>query len=365
MFFIIYHYYHYKQNNPKHHNYEWLKFITFPYHLKTLPSFNVSSLSLNGGSLDNVLEEARNFKLREDTDEYKNQIIQNIINGIEGYKKIKNLNIKDEDIIFIGQGYQNVVVRIGKNGPLLRITKYIKPFMFRQFHHVFNLLRKFNGKSGFLTPSFFRFEEGEKQYIIWEIRELKQINNYNYEKILECVKSVLTFFNHPDIDLSYIDFKYENIMEDPSNGKYIIADFDIYKAYDIRNKFKDQENIKAISTNDLQEYNGHVINYCNDQEFVGIKVLLTYFDNENGIVNFDSLDSKYDPKLMNPSLFARIFILKVKQDIAAYGSGSTNPLENNSTKYNELITITDYVINEMTNMKSTDPNDVLSFNDQN
>lgn len=360
--FIIYYYHHLKQNNSEYHNYEWLKLITFPYHHK-MSSFNTSSLSLNGGSLDDVLEEVRNGKLREDTDEYKNQIIQNIINGIEGYKKIKNLNIKDEDIIFVGQGYQNVVVRIGKNSPLLRIAKYIRPFMFRQFHRVFNILRKFNGKSGFLTPSFFRFEEGEKQYIIWEIKELKQINNYNYDKILECVKSALTFLNHPDVDLSYIDFKYENIMEDPSNGKYIIADFDIYKAFDVRNKFKDQENIKAISINDLQEYNGRVINYCSDQEFVGIKVLLTYFDNVNGIVNFDSLDSKYNPKLMSPSLFARAFMLKVKQDMSMSDSGSTDSLESNSTKYNELITITDYVINEMINMKSTNPNDVLSFNE--
>lgn len=345
IFFVIF-----KYPNSCGTKYRWLNLITFPELNQMLLPL---SAAMTGGSKDEVLEKVQKDKLRENTNEYKKQIIQNIINGIEGYKKAKGINVSDSDIEFVGQGFQNVVVRMGKNGPLLRVAKFIKPFMFRQFHHTFNLLRKYNGKTGFLTPSFFKFDESEKQYIIWEVKELKPIIKFERAKIMECMKNALTFLNQPDVDLSYIDFKYENLMIDPSNNKYVIADFDLYKAYDVRNKFRKDGDIKAISINDLQEYNGQIINYCDNQEFVSNKVLLTYFDNENGTILLDSLDSKYDPTMLNPSLFARIFMLKVKQDEES----------NIPPKYDELITITDEVITEMANMKSTKVIDVLSFGD--
>lgn len=303
----------------------------------------LNSPGMSGGALSDVIEKIQSDKLRSGDDEYKDVVKRNVMNGIEAFKEVRHIDVKDEDIEYVGQGFQNVVVRLGRDGPLLRVAKYIKPFMFKQFQYTFNMLRKHD--SGFLTPSFFRYGDGDKQFIVWEIKELKEVKKFDYDKLKNCTMKVLKFLNRSDVGLSYIDFKCENVMMD-DDGEYLNADFDLYAAFDVRNNMKNEK--KALSVDELKkEMVGKTVNYCGDQSFVK-KVLLTYFKNGgDGEIDFNSLDEKkYNPKVLYPSLFARLFMLKMELE----------PEEHDS-----VVTVTEDIIDKMVNMKSTDPSEVLSW----
>lgn len=281
-----------------------------------------------GGSIDDVVDEVQKNKLRENAD--ANTIIQNVTNGINAYQRFKNIHVDDNDIEFIGQGFQNVVVRMGSNGPLVRVAKYIRPFMFKQFQYTFNMLRKYKD-NGFLIPTWYRYEDGNKPFIIWEIKELEPIKEIDYGKMYECVLKNLEFINNKDIGLTYIDFKFENVMMDSETGKYLNTDFDMYKKFDIRDKLDDV-------TPDLNEYMGKTIDYCSDQMFA--KKIAKRM-----------VGDKYDGNVLFPSVFARIFMLKLKMDLKM---GNTNARDSR-------IMVTDEFVKQLLAMKSTEPVDVLTF----
>ena len=339
------------------------------------------NLSLSGGTTADIIEKATTNKLRQDDEKYIESVKLHIKNALNDYiKRINKTSIKDTDITFISQGFNNIIVRVGSYG-LLRIRKFILQHMFTHDRILTQQLQYYarNNKLNVLVPSKYSYNSStpSKWFIYWDIEELKPIEKYDYDKFKNCMYTIAEFINRPNNTFTYVDFKYENFMLN-SNDEYILADFDFVMAGDIRTKLA---KIKAKPVNDemIKDYIGKRVKYYKDYNIIELLFAASYFEtkrvnsktnktknDENDTNNIyienntktkeievidyeNGLDiSKYDPKILVCALAIRMFMLHMKYDI-----------EHN--EINDDFMITDEVIKIMQNMKSTKTDDIFDF----
>ena len=304
---------------------------------------------LAGGSMDDVLTKVQTEKLRNNgKDAYRAAVVRAVRNGVNAYRRETRIDVADEDIEFIGQGYQNVVVRFGKDGPLVRIAKNIRPQHFDQFKRVYDSLKR-NADSGFLTPTRYSFSKTKgKEYMYWEIRELQPIERIDFDKLKACIFKAISYISSK-YGFSYIDFKYENIMIEPETGEYLIADFDLYDKMNVMKQIdhllKGSDPIRAASDR-VEKFVDNRFDYCSNQEFAKNMVVAGFVEKDGGA--YKLLDG-FDPYSMFPAINARLFLLKVMQDM------HDNKFEGDST-----VLVDDSIIENLLSMNSTNPRDVVN-----
>ena len=321
-----------------------------------LPNELTTSIGLAGGDFDDVEQHIRTEKRGNN----KNNVdiyVQRVRNGIEAYKRNHKLNIPDSEIIFIGQGYGNVVLRMGKSGQLVRVSKDFTSYLHKHYQYVFNILKQYPDNGFFVPDSFVQCPiedvDTSNAYMYWEIRELKPLERISSTKTYDMLYKCVRFMNKPQIVryITYSDFKYENIMVDPRNGEYVVADFDFHMSFDFRSSKLNYDSTYR-SIDELCEQPEELINQIDRSKYILYNIIPQYLTRfPDGRINWRSLDEeRYNPKLLFPCLLARLYMLKSMQD------------EGKEVDHSIMaVTMDRDIIPLMCTMKSTQAKDVVSF----
>lgn len=311
---------------------------------------------LTAGSLSDILTKC--IELRwPPGDEYIKVIKSNVRNAILAYKKDNNIKVSDDEINFIGQGYRNIVVSFPNRDHLIRISKFVKPYYSQKYIHIMKLFKDYPD-NGFAGPLVLRFSNDPPIYLYQHIKPLLEIGDQFDDKLVtECMRKTLTFISIPENDMTFYDFKYDNLMFDPDSKEYLNCDYDLQPKTHLltcmQNEYRTIPKITYFidnySPNDLKAFIGQEFNFFQNHEFI-IKIMLSYLARtEDGKLDLTRFrNNNYDPMLMTTMIHARLFIVKTKFDTRPYFKG-----------WDMTVLVNEQIIKAMISMESTKVSDVL------
>lgn len=354
--------------------------------------------SITGGNIEDIKTEISNNKVRSNVVDFGTKAITNVMHAIDDfyyrfYSKERSLYKSSIDefykkIMFVNQGYNNVIVKIDEH--MLRIRKYMPESIgldiFNNNDILFKFLRSEGAKVGhILVPLMYqRYPTDPKSWFMyWEIPPLKRIHNYDPDKLKECLKSMykfITFVNHANhIDgedyivhsdgsvntqrssksggskiepesskkpfkIMYLDYKYENFMADP-NGQYLLADYDFPPCRSMTETLKNKLGSSETDVNKwVKQLIGQDKKFSADYNFLINPIALSYYVGHS----VSEVEEKYDPYLMLTALSMRLFCMQLE----------TNRGTNN---INGFFKLTDKVVAKLLDMKSTNEIDVFDI----
>ena len=269
-------------------------------------------------STENITSNANNIK----------KVVTNAINDA----KIKFKLNDTAPMVLLGNGNNNAVVKIGKH--VIRIWKNaINETIIDRYKNISNRLKSI--PSGFIVPIDVNASVATGNKYLYEVMpEAKPINKIIMKKLIECMHNCLVFMKKTN--WVYIDFKLSNIMNCMKN--YCIVDIDMLPADKVVTNYLKNAGKENIIDRGLLEFKDKdIVDYNGRKKFVTLVAKKLLLKDVKGNI--------YDKNLIIPSVYMRLFMLKV--------------IKNDSSEYG--IHVDDSVMNLMLSMRSTKPEDVLKF----